>query len=119
MQTALNINPEFGPQITNSDICGSCHNILLATFNNDRTPHKHKAPNGQMIIATCEQTAHLEWLNSDFCKKGSFQSCQDCHMPTDPKEGDTHNELQGMKIANIESNDMPPTTHRLPDEDIT
>ena len=119
MQNALNITPEFGPQITNSDICGSCHNILLPTFNNDGTPHKHKAPNGQMVSATYEQTTHLEWVNSDFSKKGSFQSCQDCHMPTDFKVGDTHNELQGIKIANIESNDMPPTTHRLPDEDIT
>ncbi|WP_077411475.1 hypothetical protein [Marinicella sediminis] len=119
MQNALNITPEFGAQIKNSDICGSCHNILLPTLNNDGTPHQHKAPNGQLVTATYEQTTHLEWVNSDFSKKDSFQSCQDCHMPTDFKVGDTHNPLKGIKIANIESNDMPPTTHRLPDKDIT
>ena len=119
MQHALDITPKFGAQIKDSDMCGSCHNILLPTFNNDGTPHPHQAPNGQMVTATYEQTTHLEWVNSDFSKQGSFESCQDCHMPTDFKVGDTHNPLKGIKIANIESSDMPPTTHRLPDADIT
>jgi hypothetical protein len=119
MQNALNITPEFGAQIQNSDICGSCHNILLPTFNNDGTLHEHAAPGGLVVNATYEQTTHLEWVNSDFSKKGSFESCQDCHMPTDFKVGDTHNDLKGMKIANIESSDFAPTTHRLPDKDIT
>lgn len=119
MQNALNITPEYGAQIQNSDMCGSCHNILLPTFNNDGTPHPHTAPGGLVVNATYEQTTHLEWVNSDFSKKDSFESCQDCHMPTDFKVGDTHNDLKGMKIANIESSDFAPTTHRLPNEDIT
>ncbi len=119
MQNALDITPMFGEQIQNSDMCGSCHNILLPTFNNDGTKHFHTAPNGQKVDATYEQTTHLEWVNSDFSKKGSFESCQDCHMPTEFKVGDTHNDLKGIKIANIESSDLPPTTHRLPDKDIT
>lgn len=40
-------------------------------------------------------------------------------MPTEFKVGDTHNDLKGMKIANIESDAFPPTTHRLPNKDIT
>ncbi len=119
MQNALGISPEFGEQIQNSDICGSCHNILLPTFNNDGSKHYHTAPNGQQVDATYEQTTHLEWVNSDFSKQGSFKSCQNCHMPTEFKVGDTHNKLEGMKIANIESSDFAPTTHRLPNEDIT
>lgn len=119
MQNALNITPEYGAQIQNSDICGSCHNILLPTFNNDGTPHPHTAPGGLVVNATYEQTTHLEWVNSDFSKKDTFESCQDCHMPTDFKVGDTHNDLKGMKIANIESSEFAPTTHRLPDKDIT
>ncbi|TDR17493.1 hypothetical protein [Marinicella litoralis] len=119
MQNALGITPEFGQQIQNSDICGSCHNILLPTYNNDGTAHYYTAPDGQKVNATYEQTTHLEWVNSDFSKKQDFQSCQDCHMPTEFKVGDTHNDLKGMKIANIESNDFAPTTHRLPDKDIT
>ena len=119
MQNALGITPEYGKQIKNSDICGSCHNILLPTYNNDGTPHYHQAPDGQKVNATYEQTTHLEWVNSDFSKKTDFQSCQDCHMPTKFKVGDTHNDLKGMKIANIESSDFAPTTHRLPDGEIT
>lgn len=119
MQNALDITPEFGQQIKDSDMCGSCHNILLPTYNNDGTPHFHQAPDGQKVNATYEQTTHLEWVNSDFSKKDDFQSCQDCHMPTQFRVGDTHNELKGMKIANIESNEFAPTTHRLPDGDIT
>ncbi len=119
MQNALGITPEYGKQIQNSDICGSCHNILLPTYNNDGSPHYHQAPDGQKVNATYEQTTHLEWVNSDFSKKGSFESCQDCHMPTDFKVGDTHNDLKGMKIANIESSDYAPTTHRLPNDEIT
>jgi hypothetical protein len=119
MQNALGISPEFGEQIQNSDICGSCHNILLPTFNNDGSKHYHTAPDGQKVDATYEQTTHLEWVNSDFSKQGSFKSCQNCHMPTDFKVGDTHNKLEDMKIANIESSDFAPTTHRLPNADIT
>jgi len=119
MQNALNITPEFGAQIQNSDMCGSCHNILLPTFNNDGSPHPHTAPNGQVVTATYEQTTHLEWVNSDFSKKDSFKSCQNCHMPTEFNVGDTYNKLQDMKIANIESSDFAPTTHRLPNKDIT
>jgi hypothetical protein len=45
---------------------------------------------------------------------GEFRSCQDCHMPTDYKG----QELK-FKIANSESNDQfPPTTNRLPDDEI-
>jgi hypothetical protein len=119
MQNALGITPEFGKQIKNSDMCGSCHNILLPTFNNDGSAHYHTAPDGQKVNATYEQTTHLEWVNSDFSKQEGFQSCQDCHMPTEFKVGDTHNALKGIKIANIESSDFAPTTHRLPDDEIT
>ncbi|MCX7552371.1 hypothetical protein OS175_00650 [Marinicella sp. S1101] len=119
MQNALDITPQFGAQIQNSDMCGSCHNILLPTFNNDGTPHQHTAPGGLVVNATYEQTTHLEWVNSDFSKKGSFESCQDCHMPTKFDVGDTYHELKDMRIANIESSDFAPTTHRLPNKDIT
>ncbi len=119
MQNALGITPKFGAQLTSSEMCGTCHNILLPTYKNDGTLHKEKAPNGQIIAATYEQTTHLEWLNSDFSKPGLFTSCIDCHMPSKYQVGDTDNPLKDIKIANIESNKFAPTTHRLPDEDIT
>lgn len=115
MQHALNVTPKHGAQMTDSGVCSSCHNILLPVFNNDGTPHKVATVNGQNLYASYEQTTHLEWVNSVFAKTGDqFKSCQDCHMPTHYKGMD----LAGTRIANIESNDFPPTTERLPDADI-
>ena len=118
MKHALNIAPKHAKQITDSNICGSCHNILLPIFNNDGTPAKIEAPTGKTISASYEQSTNLEWLNSDFAKSQSFQSCQDCHMPTHFKVGNTHNPLKDIKIANIESDEFAPTSHQLPDKEI-
>jgi hypothetical protein len=105
MEQALGVKPQFAEQISSSDLCGSCHNILLPIFDNA----------GQRHGAGYEQATHLEWTNSDSGRPGpQFRSCQDCHMPTDYK-----GEKLQFKIANSESNDQfPPTTHRLPDKDI-
>jgi len=105
MEHALGLTPKHGAQIERSELCGSCHNILLPIFDNT----------GQRLGASYEQTTHLEWLNSDSGREGKeFRSCQGCHMPTQYRG--THLEF---KIANSESNDQfPPTTHRLPDEEI-
>ena len=114
MEHAIGITPKLGKQIADSDLCGTCHNILLPVFNNDGTLHSTTAPSGQQVTSTYEQTTHLEWTNSDFARGDTFQSCQDCHMPTHYKSVD----LAGTKIANIESSAYAPTTHRLPDADI-
>lgn len=115
MEHALGVTPKFGKQISGSDMCGSCHNILLPVFNNDGSRHKVATVNGQALFASYEQTTHLEWVNSVFAgPTDEFASCQDCHMPTMYKNQD----LSGTRIANIESDDFPPTTHRLPDDEI-
>jgi hypothetical protein len=105
MEHALGLTPMYGDQIARSELCGSCHNVLLPIFAND----------GQRLGASYEQSTHLEWTNSDSGRPGpQFRSCQDCHMPTDYK-GDA----LAFKIANSETtDDFPPTTHRLPDADI-
>jgi hypothetical protein len=105
MEHALGLTPMFGEQIRSSELCGSCHNILLPIFDNA----------GRRLGASYEQSTHLEWLNSDSGRPGKeFRSCQDCHMPTQYRG--TRLEF---KIANSESNDQfPPTTHRLPDDEI-
>jgi hypothetical protein len=100
MEHALGITPKFATQISGSDLCGSCHNILLPVFDNE----------GNLLDYSYEQTTHLEWLNSALVTT----SCQDCHMPTD---------LGGQPvrtaIANIESNLFAPVSHRLPDAEVT
>lgn len=137
MEHALGITPKHGEQIQNSDLCGTCHNILLPIFNNDGTPHKFEYKNEvsgktETLAATYEQTTHLEWVNSDFAKPGTFESCQDCHMGekyTYTENGQQQSmaleqenlagEMQPFRIANIEDSSFAPTTHRLPDEEIT
>ena len=105
MEHALSLSPKFAPQIRSSELCGSCHDILLPVFDNA----------GRQVGASYEQSTHLEWLNSDSGHPGpQFRSCQDCHMPTQYKGSNLH-----FKIANSESNDQfPPTTNRLPDNEI-
>ncbi len=105
MEHALGITPTFGEQISSSELCGSCHDVLLPIFDNA----------GHRLGASYEQSTHLEWLNSDSGRPGlKFRSCQDCHMPAQYKGNDLH-----FKIANSESNeDCPPATNRLPDREI-
>ncbi len=115
MNNAIGVKPQAGAQITNSDLCGTCHNILLPVLNNDGSPHPEHVPGGGTVTSTYEQTTHLEWTNSVFARGATFQSCQDCHMPGHYKSLS----LAGTQIANIESDAFAPTTHRLPDDKIT
>ena len=105
MHNALGITPHLGTQVTNPDMCGSCHNVLLPIFTND----------GVQSGFSYEQATHLEWLNSDYAPNRSrSQSCQDCHMPN--RYADTPLKF---KIANFESAGFPPTTNRVSDTEIT
>ena len=104
MLNALGVLPQFGAQIASSNLCGTCHNILLPVLDNQ----------GQRLRFSYEQTTHLEWQNSDFAPGRPLErSCQDCHMPTHYK-----GQALSFKIANNESSDFAPTTHRLPDKEI-
>ncbi len=104
MQNAIGVTPGFGAQTLSSELCGSCHAILLPVFRND----------GRQAGFKYEQTTYLEWLNSDFASgRPREQQCQGCHMPTHYQGKEL-----AFKIANFESSDFPPTTHRLPDADI-
>lgn len=105
MEHALAVTPKFAGQMATSELCGSCHAILLPVLTND----------GKPMGFSYEQTTYLEWTNSVFARGDTYRSCQDCHMPTHFKGKD----LAGARIANIESDDFAPTTHRLPDKDIT
>lgn len=102
MEHALGITPAEADQIKKSELCGTCHAILLPVYN------------GMNVVnARYEQTTYLEWLNSDFAD----QSCQDCHMPNTYHDKGVNQKL-GFKIANIEDDQYPHTDNRLPDGDI-
>jgi hypothetical protein len=105
MKNSVGITPKFGEQLASSDMCGSCHNILLPIFDND----------GVKQGASYEQSTHLEWTNSVYGQDGpESRGCNSCHMSTHYKGTKLH-----TKIANIESNNSAPTTERLPDAAIT
>ena len=105
MNHALGLTPGFGAQVADAGLCGNCHNILLPVFDNA----------GNVVNYSYEQTTHLEWTNSIYAQAGpQARTCQDCHM-----NGHYKGEQVVTKIANFESPDYPPTTHRLPDKDIT
>ncbi|MGH9160992.1 MAG: hypothetical protein ACRD2X_13535 [Vicinamibacteraceae bacterium] len=122
MEQALGVTPRHGKQIQDSNLCGTCHNILLPIFNNDGTRYTFEH-DGKTLSASYEQTTHLEWVNSAFAKPGTFQSCQDCHMGDKYKgaplqQKNLAGKVEPFRIANIEDSGFAPTTHRLPDEDI-
>ena len=108
MRNTLGVTPGFGKQIAGSEVCGTCHALLLPVITND----------GIVSGYSYEQTTYLEWQNSDYGRGSTLRhqgqvTCQKCHMKT-------HYESDNLtfKIANIESSDFPPTTHRLPDQEI-
>jgi hypothetical protein len=104
MQNSLGITPRLGSQVRDADLCGSCHNILLPIVSNQ----------GALLDFSYEQTTHLEWQNSDYAPgRPLARSCQGCHMPET-----FHGKPLKFKIANIESNALPPVQNRLPDDEI-
>jgi hypothetical protein len=104
MRNAIGINPEFGSQILEADLCGTCHNILLPIVTNQ----------GELLGFSYEQTTHLEWLNSDYAPGRQLnETCQGCHMPKT-----FHGQRLDFKIANIEDDQLPPVQNRLPDSEI-
>jgi hypothetical protein len=120
MEHALGVTPQFGEQIKSSELCGSCHNILLPVMDNKGKPYPVGTINKKPLYFSYEQTTHLEWSNSVFAGTGhDARSCQDCHMPTSYKLDGVDEALTDIQIANIESDKFPPTTFRLPDEEIT
>jgi hypothetical protein len=121
MENALGITPKHAAQIESSELCSSCHNILLPVFSNAGEPYMVAKVNKQPLYFSYEQTTGLEWQNSVYSRQGhEFRSCQDCHMQTWYTTSDgIQEQITGIQIANIESDLFAPTTHRLPDEDIT
>lgn len=116
MEQALGVTPKHGAQIVDSDLCGSCHNILLPVFDNSGKPRVVGVIDGEPLTHSYEQSTHFEWQNSVYGQVGGpeFRSCQGCHMPTEF----AGKPLTKIAIANIESSAFAPTTHRLPDADI-
>jgi hypothetical protein len=81
MQVHVDYTPTYGPHVTESAMCGTCHN--LATHALDA--------NGAVVegAAFQEQATYSEWLNSIYNTDANVdgRSCQSCHMPTTSVDG--------------------------------
>lgn len=71
---------EFSDAISDSALCGSCHNVYTPVLD----PDTGEATDGRFL----EQAAWFEWRNSSFAQ-GTVTNCQDCHMATPTKNFQT------------------------------
>ncbi len=118
MKNALGMKPQYGEQITDSGLCGSCHTIILPVFRANGEPVLAK--NGIDQKTFIEQATFFEWQNSKFADNGATpESCQQCHMPNTFLHDGVLSQPLAYKIANIEDNTFPPVDFRAPDEKIT
>jgi hypothetical protein len=99
MLNGVGMFPVYGAQIASSQVCASCHTIVLPVYN----------AQGRQVNTDFEQTTYLEWLNSSFGGTNP-QSCQDCHMPNTYKGSPP----LAYQIANFEDSTFP----RVPEEPI-
>ncbi len=72
--------PQYGPHLSTSESCATCHNLNLQPVNS----------NGETVEGVdhfAEQAIYTEWLKSDYAIGGPKEaSCQDCHMPVVDEE---------------------------------
>jgi hypothetical protein len=82
-----------------------------ASFLADNFPH------------SIEQATYLEWKNSAFSDKadpGTYQTCQDCHMPREFKSLDGSIDIEQLtsQIASIQDSNYPFSAYALPAENL-
>lgn len=67
--------PQYGPHLSTSESCATCHNLNITPVD----------PDGNKIEGAehfAEQAIYTEWLKSDYAIGGPKEaSCQACHMP--------------------------------------
>lgn len=108
MKNSLGYTPKYNAYTTSSRLCGSCHVIDLPVVDHPTTEF------------SLEQNTYVEWLNSQYENEFNktnpkARTCQDCHMRD--SYASVQNKLNvsplATKIAVVEDEDYPGTTHRL------
>ncbi|MBX2836261.1 MAG: hypothetical protein KTR35_05365 [Gammaproteobacteria bacterium] len=75
MRQQSGYTPVYGPHISSSETCGSCHNLKTEPVDKNGQP----VPG---VAHFAEQMVYTEWENSIFDDDGlQPTSCQSCHMP--------------------------------------
>src|SRR5579875_2724932 len=114
MKNSLGYTPKYNAYTTSSRLCGSCHVIDLPVVD-------HPTPEYSL-----EQNTYVEWLNSQYENEfnpsnPNARTCQDCHMRDsyDSAKNNLNVSPLPTKIAAVEDEGYPGTTHRLPLDKIT
>lgn len=99
--------PTYGPHITVSGHCATCHTLFTNTLDEDGEPTGHRL---------AEQVPYLEWRASAFSTERDAPSaiardCQGCHVPTTDVDGQP---IRTRIARNPRGGDFPPLEERAP-----
>jgi hypothetical protein len=107
MDSGLGVKPKYDPYIESSQMCGSCHTIVLPVLDA-----------GHAEETSVEQATYPEWLNSQYRNEyGSVgdtpKSCQDCHMPAGYANKGKHVSVPQIqtRMAIVQDLTLPATEH--------
>lgn len=107
MDTGMGVKPKYNPYLQSSQMCGSCHTILLPVLDCSNS--------AKMSV---EQNTYPEWLNSQYRNEyGSVgpnpKTCQDCHMPAGYVNAVNHLNVPVIqdRIAIVQDLTLPATEH--------
>ncbi|HEV2965045.1 MAG TPA: hypothetical protein VG649_24690 [Candidatus Angelobacter sp.] len=103
MDTGLGVKPKFNAYLQSSQMCGSCHTIILPVL--DKTNQDGTHP------FEVEQATYPEWLNSQYRNEyGSVgakpESCQFCHMPAGYSNAQNHLNIQPIQTRIAVTQDL-------------
>ncbi|MCG8326350.1 MAG: hypothetical protein MI974_01635 [Chitinophagales bacterium] len=125
MDNALGMTPVYNEYIKNSQMCGTCHTINLPNIGMTEAEYPvlnaaEQNPALKNYNHSIEQATFLEWQNSAFAKAGTFESCQDCHMPNnfETLDGNIKIDKVTSRIATVQTTGMPEVEHEAPEADI-
>jgi hypothetical protein len=114
MDTSLGVKPKFNAYIQTSQICGSCHTIVLPVLDSPKP--------GETEV---EQATYVEWLNSQYRNEyGSVgttpKTCQECHMPTSyvNRKQNVYVTQIKTRMAAVQDLTLPQTEHLATPEQI-
>ena len=125
MQQALGATPKYDPYLQKSELCGTCHVIVLPVYEGEEKFRSHNPVTDDgddaLLSEAHEQDTYLEWLYSAYQggkDEATAQSCQDCHMRSTFQGND---DPMAARVANVQNTSwpIPPAQHLAPAEEIT
>lgn len=140
MHHGLGIKPKHDPYIQSSQMCGTCHTVVLPVVDNPFSDEHHADEIQTTMLANqpveefqgfhhhIEQATYLEWLNSEFNNEGAYadrptgKSCQACHMGQGLVAGELAEGSESVdtqtRIAAVQDTTYPDAENLAPHEDL-